>query len=332
MRYIFLLLASSLIVMNGSGQVPGNQSQNLVPARNSIVQSGTSASAWAKNWKLEKERDPGNANAWLNYYLWTDRNKELTGGQKKQELAQAVRDARTYIDGSVHYLLMLYLQSGKKDSASLYKAIKQKSNAYLIYPYLVQYAIITQNEKALRQYADELNGTDPLWPGLYEYHYNVLMSADSNATIYAQGLNDLVPMAIVQQVHQVRKDIRLRFYDGDITEQKNPVYLCLSLGKDVLAKYQNSFCTGLLVKISAKQDPDELKKHVERFSMDFLKDDQSWANELALLYRNYLPGFLFLYKYYKAVNNSKAGELKALIDKIAARSGTTDEVNKLLEK
>jgi len=332
MKHIFLLLMGSLIVMNVIAQYPGNQSSNLLPARNSIVRAGSSASLQAKNWESERNNQPANAAAWLNNYIWTERDDQLGSKEKKERLGAILTGAEKHISQSAEYWLMIFLRSGKKDSAAVYNALSLAKDKSLVYPYLIQFSITRGNHPDLEKFCTELNSSAPLAESLYEYHYNVLASADSNAIIYARGLNDLVSMAIMQQVHHIREDIRLKFYDGQTIERKTPVYLCLSLGKDVLAKYPASFCTGLLVKTSGKQDPGELEEHFERFELGFLQGDELLPDDVVQLYRNYLPGFLLLYKYYLATNNDRAGEVKELIYKIAGQSGTTSEVNKLLGK
>jgi hypothetical protein len=42
------------------------------------------------------------------------------------------------------------------------------------------------------------------------------MSAAPNATIYAKGLQDLVPLAVLQQVFLVRKDIVLKYNENKL--------------------------------------------------------------------------------------------------------------------
>src|SRR5438067_1750271 len=60
----------------------------------------------AQNWKEEKEQNPDNSIAWLNYYLWTERDKQLSQTEKKQLLQQTVTDAENHIANSSPFFLM----------------------------------------------------------------------------------------------------------------------------------------------------------------------------------------------------------------------------------
>jgi hypothetical protein len=330
------LISSFLIVISLAGMAQaGGQDQRaslLNAYQTTVTATGSSAAVQAGNWQLEKERNPKNVLAWLNYYLWTDRNKELPAGQKKELLAQTLKDAGKHIKGTAAWHILNYLQSGKKDSASLLKALTTAESNYWVYPYAVQYAVMKQNETALKEYTGKLNAIAPLSPGLYEYHYNVLMSANSGATIYAQGLNDLVPLAVLQQAYGFRRDVRLRYYDGGIREKEN-AYLCLSSGREIISQYPLAAYTGLLVKIEGS-DINEMKEHMEKnFTLVYLNQSNYLSGELSQLYKNYLPSFLLLYQQYKATGNEAGGAaIKTLILKIAGQAGITEEVLKQLNR
>jgi hypothetical protein len=327
MRHIFLLLILWATI-KANAQMSANTS--LVPAKKAIVRVGISAMIQSRNWERERIARPTNATAWLNNYIWTERDNGLSFFEKEDRLAAIALEAKKFIPQTAEYWLMRYLQSGKKDSAAVNTALFYASDKTLVYPYLVQSAIIHENGPVIKKYAEDLEAASPLAPAFYQYHFNVLVSADSNATIYARGLNDLVPLAILQNVYHVREDIHLKFFDGQV-EKHNSTYLCLSLGKEVLAKYPGSLCTGLLVKLPGAHDPLELEENFGAFQFEFLNQGGSWPEEVAQLYRNYLPGFVMLYKYFSATKDDKKEKVRALIDKIADQSGMSDEVNKLLK-
>jgi hypothetical protein len=293
-----------------------------------------------EGWKEETQTNPSNAAAWLNYYVWTDRAEYLPATGKKQLLDQLAADARKQVPNSAEYQLILFLQSGKKDSASIHKAVSLNRGSADIYMYAIQYLVqqgmdnpslnARRNQK-FETWCRELERLKPLSAAYYEYHYNTLMSADSNAVIYAKGLNDLVPMAVLQQVHGIRKDISLQYYTGNTVTGTN-AYLCLSAGSDAIAKYPDAVYTGLLVKIKGTGSVELQKNISERFRLQYLDGQTDLPYDIASLYKNYLPGFLLLYRTYKNNGDARAEKLRSQVLKIAGSSDSYYQINKALEK
>lgn len=331
MRYIILVLF--LFVFTRSIGQASSASPYLINAASTMLPSANSPqqiTTQAENWRTQKIQSPRNAAAWFNYYLWTERDKRLSYKEKKGLLSAAVTEAQQFISQSAEYYLLLYLESGKKDSASLYKALSLTTDKSLVYPYVIQYCIIQQDYTAVADYAQKLDELKPLSESLHTYHYNVLMSADSNAVIYGKGLYDLIPMAQAQYAHKVRRDIRLRYYEGMPANEAN-AYLCLSLGKEILSQYPNGSYTGLLVKIKGTPDIKELKKHIEKdMNLWFLRVAGYWE-DAEQLYKNYLPSFVLLYRHYKKTDNAEAERMQILIQEIARKAGITEEADQLLE-
>jgi hypothetical protein len=332
MKYLLLLaLLGFFINCHGQAKVAD---RSPVPATRVLspgsAENRLSPAEHASNWKLETMENPSNASAWLNYYIWTERDQRVGTGKKRQSLAKLVTDAGSAIPGTAEYALLRYLESGKKDSSALFQALTLASDRQLVYPYVIQY-LVRQNNKELAGYCQMLEQLSPLPKSLYEYHYNVLMSADSNATVYAQGLNDLVPMTVLQQVHGIRKDIRLQHYETKQVVSPD-AYLCLSLGKEILAQYPKATYTGLLVKAGGATGIDELKKHLTAsFTWNFIKTGMI-TGEAAVLYNNYLPSFILLYRHYKQEGDARAEEIKMIIQRIANSVQAGSAVDALLEK
>lgn len=272
--------------------------------------------------------DPSNAGAWMNYYTWLNRTKELSAAEKQQQLSQAIQSSKQYIASSWQFSLMNFIQSGKKNKTFLDAAINHSNDKAVVYPYAIQFAIISQNQALLNEYAKALNELAPLSPVLYEYHYNALMSATNNATIYAKGLSDLAPMAVLQQVYGVRKDIHFRYYEQPITDTAN-AYICLSAGKDIIQGYPNAGYSGLLVKVSGNQTSRELQQQAGTFKLTQLKNIQKLDDDEKQVFKNYLPSFILLYKSYKANNSPAAQEWKQLALKVGQLTGSVENVNKM---
>jgi hypothetical protein len=332
--FIISLMAFSLLANAQSiGNDRNNQGSTITATsklNSTAVASSGNIATQISTWKTHVQANPKDANAWVNYYNWMDRDKSLTAAQKQFELKSIYNQSQESIAGTWQQNLIKFLQSEKRDSASLFAALRLSYSNPSLYPYAVQYAIIANDDDLTRLYSKAANDAAPLSAGLYEYHYNTLMSAEQNGIIYAKGLNDLVPLAILQNVYDVRKDVELKYYEGKATESN--AYLSLSLGKDVLQQYPQAAYTGLLAKVNAgagAENEDHLSKD---FSLKTLKSIGSLTEEEKLICRNYLPSFIILYKDYKARNDVHVAEWKEIIEKLALLTGTSESVNNILAK
>ena len=326
---LFLAILFSILVCSVAIAQNDNPTIKIEALQITTASSAEGTTAQVNTWKQQTQQQPQDAGAWLNYYNWLDRSKEIDLPEKKSQLNSIVASSGKYIAGSWQYALMLFLQSGKRDSASLFTAMDRSADKKTLYPYAIQYAAIQHDEKKLMEYCSALNDAAPLSTSLQEYHRNVLMSAEKNADIYAKGLHDLVPMLVLQQVYQVRRDIHLRYYEDEVIETGN-TYLCLSLGQDLLQKFPDAGYTGLLVKAGDKTSFPELEKHLLHFSLSYLQTATGLPADEKLIYRNYLPSIILLYKNYKTKNDPKADRWKQILLKLAEMTETGETINKII--
>jgi hypothetical protein len=331
MRSLFSIVFLLGCCCAGAQSIPGNTARGSQLLQPTVIQQARAnqATQQAMYWELEKNQHPTDANAWLNYFIWKDRDKNTDPDRASQGLKQTLDEAEPLIGTSWQYKLMRYLQSEKTDSTAIYQAAEGSDDKTITYPYLIQYLIKTDHTKELEQYCRELQNIRPMSQAMYEYHYNCFASAKKNATIYAKGLNDLVPLAILQQVFQLRKDVQLKYYEGFVSETSDS-YLCLSVGKEILSKYPDASYTGLLIRLAP--DYHELEEHFEKgFIRKALQSGNALTEEEAALYKNYLPGFLLLYKKYQVARRPGiARELKEWILFIGRQSNSSLQLNNIL--
>lgn len=273
--------------------------------------------------------NPADADSWLHYYTWLNNSKDFTSAEKKAQLSNTLLSSRQHIASSWQYALMNFIGSGKRNKQYLDAALENSADKSMVYPYAIHYAIIRHDETLLKEYARALNKLKPLSPALYEYHFNCLQSAATGAIIYAKGLGDLAPMAILQQVYGIRKDIRFAYYDEKITDTSN-AYVCLSAGKEIIGQYPGAGYTGLLIRISGNETGVELVRHSAAFSFHQLRTLEQLNGEEKMIYKNYLPAMILIYRFYKNNNVAAAGEWMELIHKTAVLTGSSAEVNKML--
>ena len=321
MKYLlFLINICSSLVINAQS---GKDLQDKPSVKQNTNDKSISGSAY-----LNLEANKSNPDAWIRYYLNTERNESVSKELRQKILTSTFESSQQYIAGTWQYNLMMFLQSGKKDGAALHRALDVGDKA-IVYPYAVQHAIITGNTSDLNKYTAVLNDIRPLSPVVYQYHYNTLMSAGRNATIYAKGLLDLVPLAIVQQQYKIRPDIKLKYYESTIQQEEN-AYICLSSGKEILEQYPQAAYTGLLIKVKSANTIKELEKNFGSFDLTAIKEGAVLTYEETEMHKNYLPSFILLHRYYKKKKISKADDLFNLIISIAEKAGIKDTVNKLL--
>jgi hypothetical protein len=289
------------------------------------------AAIQASSWKLYTEAEPAFAPAWLNYYIWTERDTQAGLGEKKAALSRIAGEAGIHIRDEAEYQLIRFLESGQRDSVALHSALERATDKQTVYPYAIRFAVATGAQRQLKEWTKAFSGLSPIDPYDYAYHHNVLMSADSHATVYAAGLHDLVPLAVMQHVYGIRTDIRLACYDSLVMPNAGE-YLCVSLGADILAKFPAASFTGLLVRMGASASTGELRRHFEKdFDLQFLHNGTYQGASAARLYKNYLPGLILLYKQYIQENNEKATGIRSIITTVAFKAGVSAEINKLIE-
>ncbi|MFT3980572.1 MAG: hypothetical protein QM687_08895 [Ferruginibacter sp.] len=324
MKWIIPLLLSAISTISSAQSVSNSSTSQAVNTTQARALTIADSRVAGNRYYQQLNSDPGNAGAWLQFYIWLNRNKE-----EKQLQDQTLRSSRQYIAQSWQYSLMRFIASGKKDGKAISEALDNTDDKRLVYPYAIHYAIISEKPALLRQYATAFNALSPLSAAQYEYHYNVLMSAGPDALLYGKGLTDLAPMAVLQQVYGVRKDVQLKYYDGPVTANSN-AYICLSAGKEIIESYPGAGYSGLLIQLAGQTDAPALEKCLGNFSLAKLETLQQLAQEDIPFYSNYIPSFVLLYKFLKKNNNPAAVQWKARLEKLAALTGTTSAIEKVL--
>lgn len=337
MKAAFLLTFLIGMVLATGAQSPSRiETVPLPQAQNFALPAiGASALQQASVWQTETQSNPANANAWLNYAVWTQRNTALTPEQKQLQLTQISNESQPYISGSGEWQLIRFLQSNKTDSAAITLALEKITDKTQVYPFAIQSAIIRQNKKELKNYCTAY--AKILAPDVdlsySSYHGNVLRSAPDSAVIAAMGENDLVPMAIQQQVNGIRPDVRLVYYQPSVALQYKKLFLCLTLGENILSAYrQNASFRGLLLDVSGEKNttnPEEL--FIPIVNMNYMKMGV-FTGTLAQLHNNYLPSLILAYRYYKKINSETAERYKKLIEKIAREGGKENVISAALNK
>jgi hypothetical protein len=180
--------------------------------------AGLQKIAWyeqqAQLWQSETAKTPDLPQAWQNYYLATEyAYLDTTGTDEKrqqhlvsilQRMGQAVANSHEYV----------YLQSRQNGWQNPQQHLALLEEAHRRCPtcgdisaeLAMAYEVAGQDQQTVALW-ETLYRSQTLAPGLLDYNYNMLMSADDGAIILTNGDNDTYPALMLQRVHAVRPDV-----------------------------------------------------------------------------------------------------------------------------
>jgi hypothetical protein len=326
---------TGLMILASLSWAQAGGDRNVKPLSAEQIQVTTSsynAVNLSQRWLQLAQKEPKVAGNWLNAALWTRRNYQLTESQKEQQYQQLAQQSKRHIGNTGEWMLISYLEGGRKDTALLGKAYEKMDNKITPLVLLVQDAVRFNDAIQKRNRCRQLQELQPINKGtaLYWYHYNVLQSAPANATILARGENDLVPLALLQEIWQVRTDIKLKYFDENKVVNTGE-FLCLSLGQQELEMYRTKGrITGLLLEAFPLQD-SAYRQQVwpAAIETDYLEKEIFYGIQ-AQLHKNYLPGLLLLYKHFFRLNDDRKEKYKNIILKIGTEAYIREQVQQQL--
>jgi hypothetical protein len=261
------------------------------------------------------------------------------------------------------YLKYINSPVENKDYVALNNAYKVALNNKELQFEMAKYYEISNDLVNKKELCKKLNSS--LSTSLKEYAYNVLMSVEKDGILITYGKDDTYPIWILQELENVRKDVKILNYDLLINTRyrkeqenklglklarkynsnidilrdiatKNPskkIYYSLTVSHLVLKELKNNlYTTGLALKYSETQynNTQMLKTNWEE---GFKKEGLQSTNKIgvdAKIELNYLLALVQLSKYYKTNNLPKQyEEVKKLALIIAKRNGKESQVTKL---
>jgi hypothetical protein len=169
-------------------------------------------------WKKEVDKNPKNANAWLNYYR-ASRYADFGGSpfdwaaDKQALMNRIVAGMEKNVPNTFEYYTCRIGQLGIRDTEENFRL---SSAAYKLNPRdagivenLINYHEVKNNKAELSRYYKELGTLGRFDFTLQEYNFNLLMSVEKNAVLITGGDNDTYPSRYLQVVKNVRPDITL---------------------------------------------------------------------------------------------------------------------------
>jgi hypothetical protein len=210
MRFITisLLLLFFLLSFSLKGQ-PTSQKEIIYPITR-VVYEADYYTQQAALWEKETLSTPQNPEAWYNFYK-AARNMRIKGAKPLYDLDRIVTDMGKHIPESFEYHFCRFWQSTytRHDWDALFKAYEiAPDRPDGLHDFLTYYEK-TGNREKLAEYAHKWFESGNFSPGMVNWNYNLLAGVDEDAILITYGDNDTYPLWMLQQVHNLRKDVQV---------------------------------------------------------------------------------------------------------------------------
>ncbi len=263
----------------------------------------------AEDWKVETNRNRTNAGAWMNYYA-----AAFYGQQSREELQRIVGEMTAAVPNSYEWLVVKGWNEGYTASARdfLNRAYQMDAKRADAYGLLQRTSEFTMDRAKRELFSGLLSTNAQISSSLLSYSYNVLMSVEPSAVLITEGESTTMPLYVLQDVLQIRKDVSILDLDmlthqeymvkkfqsvgialsGPLSSenmkktlcaslpqsnQNRKFYYALTLGKDNLSSMMESLYVVGLASLHSLTNVDnvgQIRKNLEReFLMDYLKVD-----------------------------------------------------------
>ena len=264
-------------------------------------------------WNQETLQDNSDSNAWMNYYLASRIVNMLTPEKNPHDLTDIYNQMSNYVKGTYEHHYLTYLD-GKGDHTLFHhieKAFDMDPTRTEVLSHLVNYYAVTGNEELMARYNKLWLESGQISSGILSWNYNALIALEEEAILLTYGDNDTYPAWMLQQVHDIRPDVKVinihllrkREYidhvfqdckiplypkqdneiivwendlvpivDHMIDQSDRPIYVNVTLPKKIRDNYQDKLYTvGLAFKYSA--DPfDNMATLKNNYENKFLTD------------------------------------------------------------
>jgi formylglycine-generating enzyme required for sulfatase activity len=160
----------------------------------------------SKLWQERIGTQPGDASAWFNYY-----SASRYAQKSQQELDEIAATMQEAVPGSAEALTVSSWNKGyTEDSFKLIqKAYTLKPESNTTYGMMTLFHEFSLDEQKRTEFSKRLLGSGLVSEALMSYSYNVLMSMDSKAVLFTEGENTTLPLFILQDVMNIRRDVTI---------------------------------------------------------------------------------------------------------------------------
>ncbi len=367
MKLFFALSIFFMSLTNSWGQAANEKAASTKPmAAPAPELNTTDASAFKNNknyWKELTKTDAMNQAVWVSYFDAAkfsnyDNHSRSLSKTELEELEGIRQQVAAILPNTYAHFYIEYQVLGKTKSgfSFLEKAYQANPDASLIDDMLAK-AIIERNDVKKKEFVKKLYDSGLISAALLEYNQNVLYSLEENANLVTYGYADTYPLYILQELFEIRRDVRIVCLEWLINEDYNTnwsnrlgypnklnpkenvqlaqilnkhqtmaIYVGFTLPPSLLATAKDNFyCTGLALKYSPTPigHLTSLKSNWETlFKKKQIEKDED-------INANYLIPLLMLEKMYISEGGKKT--VRPLIDKLAQRYAPGVNIQKQLK-
>jgi hypothetical protein len=167
----------------------------------------------ASLWKKEMDKNPKDAEAWVNYYnavRYARFTETIETEEKQQKLKMILAEMEKEIPDSYEYLMVKERTECNIHDISLSEKLYQMNPARPA-PYytIISHAEVYGKKQMMKEFCEKLYQSRDIETWLINYNYNVLMSLEKDAIIFTNGDNDTYPCWMLQQALGIRQDVLL---------------------------------------------------------------------------------------------------------------------------
>jgi len=162
-------------------------------------------------WNSEVLQDNSDANAWMNYYLACRIVNMLTPELNPHDLTDIYTKMSHQVEGSYEHHYLTYLD-GKGDPTLFHHieaAFQMDPNRTEILSHLVNFYAVNGDEEMMARYNKLWLDSGEISSGILTWNYNALIALEQDAILLTYGDNDTYPAWMLQQVHDIRSDVKL---------------------------------------------------------------------------------------------------------------------------
>jgi hypothetical protein len=178
-----------------------------------VLKPGSYYKEQAILWQKEVQKDPKNADAWVNYYAanryatMDDTTKQ--GMEHSKKMNDIVKEMGKAIPNTFEYNYTVYRQGGLDLSLSpyLFKAYNMDPNRVELWDEMATYYEVMNDVPNRQKFSRMMYEAKDRSTGFLNYDYNMLVGLDKDAIIVTVGDNDTYPCWMLQAAKGFRKDV-----------------------------------------------------------------------------------------------------------------------------
>lgn len=330
-----------------------------IPSRITELKSNNWYAEKAEEWRIYLNSNEAEDTSWLQYLLAT----KYAGNSQDVELITSQIGKQFPQSFISHYATFQLKGWTAEGIESLQAALElDNSRAVTFEDQLIYAELKGRSDRMMR--SKKLYESGLIHSSTLNYNYNLLMSVNEGGLLITDGLHTTIPIWILQDVMNVRKDVSVlnlelartqpEYLDRILAknnlrssveellseEQGQNIFYALTLPRTHLEKLENRLYVVGLASTSGMDDFNHfevLRRNIEdKFLMDYLTIDFNGEPKTAtgnVLSSNYIVPLLLLKEFYDNLNESeKSNSLKQQILDLAEDSQIKTRVALLLNE